>query len=62
MDFCAYFKKIVEDLKAISPPITVSQFLQARQHLKVCTTCKDLIERILRENPEAMNNPVFGEN
>jgi len=61
MDFCAYFRKIAEDPSQHAPPITVSDFLKARQHILVCESCSQLVDAVLEKAPED-SGPKIGLN
>jgi len=60
-DFCEYFKKIAEDPTAPAPPITVKDFLKARQHILVCQECSDLVDQVLEQAPPSIG-PQVSEN
>lgn len=50
MDFCEFFRNIEADPYAITPPITVREFIQLRDHLHSCDTCYNRSERVLAKD------------
>ncbi len=43
MNFCEFFKNIEKDPEAITPRLTVRELLQAREHIKTCQPCHDIV-------------------
>lgn len=46
-DWCKYFADIEADPTALTPQITVREYLQARDHLQNCDVCFNSSERVL---------------
>lgn len=46
-DWCEFFRAIEADPTAITPQITVREYLQAREHLGSCDVCYNSSERVL---------------
>jgi len=52
MDFCKYFREIEQDPTALTPPITIKQFYEAKEHLNSCDVCYNRSERVLSKAPK----------
>lgn len=52
MDWCKFFADIQRNPDAITPPITVRQLQEAREHVRECTTCWAITEKVVKENEE----------
>lgn len=46
IDFCKFFSDIEKNPYAKVPPITIGQFIKAREHAYSCATCMDRINRV----------------
>jgi len=61
INWCTYFANIEENPKAITPKLTVRQFMEAREHLHRCDVCFNRSERVLAAAPKDVF-PKSGEN
>lgn len=52
IDWCKYFADIEADPSAITPRLTVRQWLQAREHVYGCDSCNLRVERVLAKEPK----------
>lgn len=52
IDWCSYFKKLEDDPSAMTPNITVREFMQAREHLYGCDACFNRSERVIAKAPK----------
>ena len=50
-DYCTYFRRIEENPTAMSPRMTVREFLGAKEHIKVCDVCSNRVDRVLAKAP-----------
>lgn len=51
-NFCRYFANIEKDPKAVTPQMTVGEFLQARIHVGECKACAECVDRVLDVAPQ----------
>jgi hypothetical protein len=51
IDFCKFFKDIEKDPSAITPQLTVGQFLQARAHIATCDACDAIVDKVVGKSP-----------
>jgi hypothetical protein len=52
IDWCNFFSTIERNPSAITPRLTVRQFIQAREHLYGCDTCFNRVERVMTKMPK----------
>jgi hypothetical protein len=50
-NYCAYFRRIEENPTAITPQMTVREFIGAKEHVKGCDVCSNRIDRVLADAP-----------
>lgn len=50
-DMCKFFADVEADPHAVTPPITVRQFNQLREHMFDCDTCYNRVQRVFADNP-----------
>lgn len=52
LNFCKFFADIEADPYAIVPQLTVKQFWDARNHIRLCDICAERVDRVLEDNPK----------
>lgn len=62
VDWCKYFQDIERDPRAITPRITVRQWLEARNHIQNCDPCSNRVDRVLASAPPESPFPKPKEN
>lgn len=50
-EWCQFFQDIEKNPRAIVPPLTVRDYLEAEQHMAKCKDCQDSSDRVLSQEP-----------
>lgn len=56
IDYCKFFADIEADPKAITPRLTVRQFLEAKKHVHTCHICHASVNRVLAQHDKLAND------
>lgn len=52
IDWCRYFADIEKDPAAITPQLTIRQWMQMQDHVAGCDNCNLRIERVMAQMPK----------
>lgn len=58
-DWCKFFREMEADPSAIVHGMTIGNYIDGSEHVKVCDSCNVIVERVTANAPKEDDNTSF---